>query len=97
MNEYIKKLYSSRNYKHCLDRGRSEWRQEQYRIQSKIRDEYDKNIRYTEKKAFEDAVEISIKELGTQEDYAREYAEEYFGPPITLGLLLSIRDIADTI
>jgi hypothetical protein len=34
-------------------------------------------------------------ELGTQEEYATEYAEEHFAPRVTFGLILSIRDLLE--
>ena len=35
------------------------------------------------------------KELGTQEEYATEFAEKHFAPYVSFGLIISIRDLLD--
>lgn len=95
MDEWIKEQEESHGYAHEVGIGRSKWAS----TSSKIRHEVE-----VQRKALRagipmcDAQEIKEEserrieeELGAQEDYATEFADQRFVPRIPLALILSIR------
>ena len=101
MDGWIKEQEESHGYERAFNSGESDWLQ----ISSKIRQEVGAAVRrkalrdgiptmgnHKIAQEIKEASERRIEEeLGAQEDYAREVADESFQPRIPLALILSIR------
>ena len=91
MDEWIKEQEESHGYEREVGIGRSKWAS----TSSKMRHEARKSsagVPMCEAQEIKEASERRIEEeLGAQEDYATEFADQRFVPRIPLALILSIR------
>jgi len=98
IDEWIEEQYDTRDYKCVSQQGKNNFINAKRDLIQQMESEIPNFVALSNMQKHEERTSEKVKkrvemELGTQEEYATEYAEEHFAPRVTFGLILSIRDL----